>query len=151
MLLTPEDANRPIALPNDIIYEATRGVSILPSSTPLPNNPITIQLPDEELPLGFVPMTPVIAYSSPRGAEHYHDDSGSVFSPIPDDYSLPDPFRSGPGSPIQRPATASGAEYAEKGNMQSPRSRAMSFGGHGGWASPDSARLSRPLSLFSDD
>ncbi|KAE9403211.1 hypothetical protein BT96DRAFT_499193 [Gymnopus androsaceus JB14] len=85
VLLTPEDANRP-ALPNDIISEATRGISILPSSTPLPHSPITIQLPDEELPLGFVPMTPVMAYSSPRGAEHYYEDSGSMFSPIPDNY-----------------------------------------------------------------
>ncbi|KAJ4496391.1 hypothetical protein C8J55DRAFT_554121 [Lentinula edodes] len=141
VLLSPEDANRPIALPNDVIAEATRGVAILPSSTPVPNAPITIRLPDGELPLGFVPTTPMMAYAT---QERY--DSDSAFSPIPDNYSLPDPFR---GDSPQRPSTAASDSMGK--DTRSPRSRAMTLGGHWGWASPDSARLSRPLSLFSDD
>ncbi|KIK69823.1 hypothetical protein GYMLUDRAFT_236296 [Collybiopsis luxurians FD-317 M1] len=157
VLLSPEDANRPIPLPNGIIAEATRGVSVLPSSTPLPNYPIRIQLPDEELPLGFVPMTPVMTFHNDNTLVGPHEDSGSMFSPIPDNYSLPDPFRS--ASPVQRPATVTGFTKGEKMGKEadiSPRSGTMSFGGNWGWASPehsspDSARLSRPLSLFSDD
>ncbi|KAJ3907976.1 hypothetical protein F5879DRAFT_986052 [Lentinula edodes] len=141
VLLSPEDANRPIALPNDVIAEATRGVAILPSSTPVPNAPITIRLPDGELPLGFVPTTPMMAYAT----QERHD-SDSAFSPIPDNYSLPDPFR---GDSPQRPSTAASNSMGK--DTRSPRSRAMTLGGHWGWASPDSARLSRPLSLFSDD
>ncbi|KAJ3984392.1 hypothetical protein F5890DRAFT_1554094 [Lentinula detonsa] len=151
VLLTPEDANRPIALPNEVIAEATRGIAILPSSTPLPNTPITITLPDGELPLGFVPTTPIMNYATQQADGHNHDDSGSMFSPIPDNYSLPDPFRGGTQSPIQRPSTAAASDTTGKEVIQSPRSRATSFGGHWGWASPDSARLSRPISLFSDD
>ncbi|KAJ3805609.1 hypothetical protein F5876DRAFT_81603 [Lentinula aff. lateritia] len=141
VLLSPEDANRPIALPNDVIAEATRGIAILPSSTPVPNAPITIRLPDGELPLGFVPTTPMMAYAT---QERY--DSDSAFSPIPDNHSLPDPFR---GDSPQRPSTAASDSMGK--DTRSPGSRAMTLGGHWGWASPDSARLSRPLSLFSDD
>ncbi|KAJ3754773.1 hypothetical protein EV360DRAFT_86530 [Lentinula raphanica] len=151
VLLSPEDANRPIALPNDVIAEATRGIAILPSSTPVPNAPITITLPDGELPLGFVPTTPMMSYSTQETGRHKSLDSESVFSPIPDNYSLPDPFRNDTQSPIPRPSTAAASDSKGKENMHSPRSRAMSFGGHWGWASPDSARLSRPISLFSDD
>ncbi|KAF9066465.1 hypothetical protein BDP27DRAFT_1423843 [Rhodocollybia butyracea] len=152
ILLSPEDANRPIALPNDIIAEATRGVAILPSSTPLPNAPITITLPDGELPLGFVPMTPVMrSHTRPAGGEYY-EDTEPVFSPIPDNYSLPDPFHSGVNSPVQRPATASSTKGEIQGKevAQSPRSKAMSFNGHWGWASPGSDAALSHLSLFSD-
>jgi hypothetical protein len=153
VLLSPKNAYGPMALPNDIIAEATRGISILPSSTPIPNHPITIQLPDNELPLGFVPMTPIMSHSGPMGAGPNHGDSGSVFSPIPDNYSLPDPFRSANSTPIQRPATKVRSSKGELAKEDTGSPRTMSFGGHYGWASPgaDSARLSRPLSIFSDD
>ncbi|KAL0581096.1 hypothetical protein V5O48_000885 [Marasmius crinis-equi] len=121
LLLTPEDANRPIPLPNEVVSEATRNITVLSSSTPIPRTPITIQLPDEELPLGFVPMTPMIrspqltpvtssrspprsrASSRPSSPRHDDQTQSGFFSPIPSLAQFPSP-----PSPPTRPATASG-------------------------------------------
>ncbi|KAF5369405.1 hypothetical protein D9758_002674 [Tetrapyrgos nigripes] len=174
ILLSPEHANKPIPLPNDIIATATRGVEVLgPSSTPVPNS-ITITLPDEELPLGFVPMAPLIPTGdinngrfppmrspTPRDRERERHQSQprrvqspEIFSPVPNNPVLSDPFTM---SPIPRPGTAPSVVtgIASNGHMRSdkstsPRSRALSFGfglGRWGGTSPDPAR---PISIFSE-
>ncbi|KAF9265651.1 hypothetical protein L218DRAFT_153497 [Marasmius fiardii PR-910] len=118
VLLTPEDANRPIPLPHEVVSEATRGIRLLGSSTPIPHTPILIQLPDEDLPLGFVPMTPLVStpprqlHQSPRTDESRPStprtaaESGRFFSPIPSLRQLQDPPT--PSSPPTRPTTATG-------------------------------------------
>ncbi|THV05310.1 hypothetical protein K435DRAFT_120429 [Dendrothele bispora CBS 962.96] len=159
ILLSPEHANQPIPLPNDIIAEATRGVTSLgPSSTPVPFNPITITLPDNDLPLGFVPTTPVIPTggtrleprSPPRSSTPGRSNgarSPELFSPVPNNPVLSDPFTM---SPIPRPGTAPSTQSGEQ--ARSPRFRTLSsaFGFGGGWASPDPTRLDRPISIFSE-
>ncbi|KAK7469210.1 hypothetical protein VKT23_003699 [Stygiomarasmius scandens] len=151
MLLSPEQT--PAALPNEIVAEATRGVSVLgPSETPVPRS-ITITLPDNELPLGFVPTTPIIPTSNTpephltSSSIPRHDNviqsrtpEPQIFSPVPNNPALSDPFTM---SPIPRAGTAPGERPVDQ--TKSPRSRAFSFTR---WASP---RLDRPISIFSDD
>ncbi|ESK83487.1 hypothetical protein Moror_4894 [Moniliophthora roreri MCA 2997] len=177
VLLTPEDANRPIPLPNDVVSEATRGIERWNQSTPVPQTPITIQLPDDDLPLGFVAMTPVVPLQD-RNQLGRSPRQENVISPIssrpgsPGSFSPIQPLDSSP-SPPSRPATASGltrpplstmpvgdgvATRALSGppvdrvaELTSPRARTLSLDGHHGWTSPTSSFM-RPLeSIFSDD
>ncbi|KAK1231985.1 hypothetical protein PQX77_004881 [Marasmius sp. AFHP31] len=118
--LTPDDANRPIPLPNEVVSEATRGITLLTPSTPIPHTPITIQLPDEDLPLGFVPLTPMIRSpqlessrsQSPRSGTPSRPSSpgrqSGFFSRIPSPDSVAQPWPPSLSSPPTRPATASG-------------------------------------------
>ncbi|KAK7034034.1 hypothetical protein VNI00_012465 [Paramarasmius palmivorus] len=179
VLLTPDDANRPIPLPNDIVSEATRGITPWSSSTPVPQSPITIRLPDEDLPLGFVPMSPVQPLQETR-TQSSQSPSRHIISPpnsrpgSPGSFSTVQPLVSSL-SPPTRPATASGltrpalstvpdgargggATRAFSGppvdrvaEMTSPRTRTMSLEGRGGWASPTNSFM-RPLeSIFGDE
>ncbi|KAG7092755.1 hypothetical protein E1B28_009081 [Marasmius oreades] len=178
VLLTPEDANRPIPLPNEVVSDATRGIRLLSPSTPIPHTPITIQLPDEDLPLGFVPMTPLVP-SSPQlhqspdqsRVSSPRSESRGFFSPVPSLGQLQVP--PSPPTPPTRPATASGMTRpplsttpgGERGalramSMDAPlkdrgnTSTSPILGGYLGWASPTpslSSFMRPPASVFGDD
>ncbi|TFK36008.1 hypothetical protein BDQ12DRAFT_263008 [Crucibulum laeve] len=176
VLLTPDVPNSLPALPQELVSESRQGSAGIYSNPPSrtgDRKPITIVLPDNQLPPGFVPYTPVVR--SPISPVEYrpytpiasNSSSPVAFSPIPSiantnrlNYSgsessrsqpqssngvppMPDPF-SYPASPVTRPSTA--AAMRSPTQESNARKRVMSLGV--GLYSP--APLNRPISIFSD-
>jgi hypothetical protein len=134
-LLTPDHANRPVALPQGVVPGPLDAASGNPnynfhSTNASPHEPVTIVLPDDQLPPGFVPLSPVIPNGSVQSRTEPHQLTNTgpfyVTAPMPQGIAYPRP-------PMSSPRAADIPTHQNVSNFNT---------------SP--APLNRPLSMFSE-
>lgn len=133
--MTPEQPSRsiPSLSLDEVIADAVKGKSLLPNTDSIPHNaPIKIVLPDNHLPMGFVPQSPMFS-SNIVAMNMASSQPVSHYLPAPGD---PGPSRASVDNQVQGQTQA-----------PSPKPQAISYEGYGGYSSP--APLNRPISLFS--